>query len=201
MVYSGHMPPSSTAQYLRDRLISRRWFQILAFAFVLAASLATFVFGRWYFSIDRLLTYGYLGLLLISLSTVTILFPLPWEAAVVAAGSTLNPLVVGTIATAGATIGELSSYVVGYLGKDIDLGRYSQRYQSAKVWMTRRGTFAVFLFALLPILVFDLIGIIAGSSRFPLWKFIVACFGGRLIRCLTEAYLGLGLWELITKVW
>ncbi|MFW6126327.1 MAG: hypothetical protein ACOC58_04400, partial [Chloroflexota bacterium] len=128
------MPPCSTAEYLRDRLISRRWFQIVAFAFVLAASFAVFVYGRSYFTIDRFLTYGYLGLLLLSLSTATILFPLPWEAAVVAAGATLNPLLVGAIATAGATVGELSSYVVGYIGKDLDLGRYSQRYQSAKSW-------------------------------------------------------------------
>ncbi|MFW6150546.1 MAG: VTT domain-containing protein [Chloroflexota bacterium] len=195
------MPRGPTARYLSDRLIYRRWFQIVAFTLVLAASFAACMYGRSYLSIGSFLTYGYLGLLLISFSTVTILFPLPWEAAVVAAGATLNPLLVGVIATAGATVGELSSYVVGYIGKDLDLGRYSQRYQSAKAWMARRGTFAVFLFALLPILVFDLIGIIAGSSRYPLWKFIAACFAGRLIRCLTEAYLGFGLWELSPIAW
>ncbi|MFW6150333.1 MAG: YqaA family protein [Chloroflexota bacterium] len=194
------MPASSRVQ-LRDNVISRKPFQIAAFAVVLAASLAALVFGRSYLEIERFLAYGYLGLFLISFCTATILFPLPWEAAVIAAGATLNPLLAGAIATAGATIGELTSYAVGYLGKNLDLGRYSQRYQSAQSWMLRYGNFAIFLFALLPVLIFDLIGIIAGSMRYPLWKFIAACFAGRLIRCLTEAYLGFGLWELIPQGW
>ncbi len=183
----------------QKEFLTRKSFQIPVFISILALSAAIFFFARPYLESGKLLSYGYFGIFLISLSCVTILFPLPWEAAVIGAGATLNPLWLGIIATAGATIGELSSYFVGYMGKNIIPGKYSEKYKKAESWMEHHGSFAIFLFALLPVLIFDLIGIVAGSSRFPLWKFILACFAGRLIRCLIEAYLftlGYGLWGI-----
>jgi membrane protein DedA with SNARE-associated domain len=195
------MSIASKVEFLREKVVSRRPFQISAFVFILALSVAIFILARSYLDLEKFLVYGYLGIFLISLSCVTILFPLPWEAVVIGAGATMNPLLVGLVATAGATIGELSSYFVGYLGKKIILDKYSEKYASAESWMRRYGSFAVFLFALLPILLFDLIGIVAGVSRFPLWKFILACFAGRLIRCLIEAYLGYGLFSFFPQLW
>jgi membrane protein DedA with SNARE-associated domain len=74
-------------------------------------------------------------------------------------------------------------------------------YEKAEGWLKRYGSFAVFLFALLPILIFDLLGIVAGSFRYPLWKFILACWAGRLIRCLVEAYLGWGAFGFLPDLW
>ncbi len=191
-------------QLLQKKILARKSFQISAFVLILALSAAIFFSARPYLQSGKLLSYGYLGIFLISLSCVTIFFPLPWEAVVIGAGATLNPLWLGIIATAGATIGELSGYFVGYLGKNIIPGEYSGQYRKAESWMKRHGSFAIFLFALLPVLIFDLIGIVAGSSRFPLWKFILACFAGRLIRCLIEAYLftlGYGAFGILPRLW
>ena len=169
-----------------------------------------FVLARSYLDLGKFLAYGYLGIFLMSLTCVTILFPIPWEAAVIGAGAALDPLtleplfdplLLGMVAAVGATIGELSSYFVGYLGKKIILAKYSEKYKKAEFWMKKYGSFAIFLFALLPILLFDLIGIVAGSAKFPLWKFILACFAGRLIRCLAEAYLGYGAFGFLPQLW
>lgn len=204
------MTIASKVQFLQEKLVAHKSFQISAFILTLALSVAIFILARSYLNLEKFLTYGYLGIFLISLTCVTILFPIPWEAAVIGAGAALDPLtleplfdplLLGMVAAVGATIGELSSYFVGYLGRKIILDKYSEKYKKAEFWMKRYGSFAIFLFALLPILIFDLIGIVAGSAKFPLWKFILACFAGRLIRCLIEAYLGYGAFGFLPRLW
>ena len=192
---------ASKVQFFKEQVAPRRWFQILAFSLILILSVGLFFLARSYLDLEQLLRYGYLGIFLISLCCVTIMIPLPWEAVVIAAGSTLNLLWVGIVASIGSTIGELSSYAVGYLGRKIIIGDYSVRYEQAESWLKKYGVFAVFFFALVPILIFDLLGIIAGSLRFPLWKFILACWAGRVIRCLTEAYLGWGVFSYLPELW
>lgn len=195
------MTIASKVQFLQEKLIAHKSFQISAFILILALSVLIFSLARSYLNLEKFLTYGYLGIFLVSLTCVTILFPIPWEAVIIGAGVALDPLLLGIVATIGATIGELSSYFVGYLGRKIILDRYSEKYKKAEFWMERYGSFAIFLFALLPILIFDLIGIVAGSAKFPLWKFILVCFAGRLIRCLAEAYLGYGAFRFLPQSW
>ncbi len=188
-------------QFLREKVVNRRLFQIAAFILIFALSIGLFFLARSYLDLEDLLRYGYLGIFLISLSCVTIMFPLPWEAVIIAAGTTLNPLWVGIIASIGATLGELSSYFVGYWGRKIIFGEYSGRYEKAESWLKKYGSRTVFVFALLPILIFDLVGLAAGAFRFPLWKFILACWAARLIRCLAEAYLGWSLASFLSQLW
>lgn len=185
-------------QFLREKVVTRRWFQVSAFVLVLAVSFGLFFFARTYVDWAKLLLYGYLGVFTVNLvNSATILFPLPGEAINFAAGAVLNPLWVGLIASIGATIGELTSYAAGYWGRKVIIGEYSQRYRRAEEWLNRHGGIAIFFFALLPALVFDLLGLAAGSFRFPLWKFILACWAGKLLRCLIAAYLGYLGWETL----
>jgi membrane protein YqaA with SNARE-associated domain len=196
------MALASKLQLFRDKVVSRRSFQISVFVFILALSTVLFLLARSRLDLESFLAYGYSGVLLINLvCCATILFPIPGEAVNIAAGASLNPLLVGMVATVGATIGEPTSYLVGYLGRKIIPGGYLEKHEQAEYWMKKYGSFAIFLFALLPILIFDLIGIVAGSARFPLWKFVLACFAGRLLRCLTEAYLGYGLFGFLPQLW
>ena len=197
----GKMSMASKVQFLREKVVTRKSFQISAFILILALSVVIFILARFYLDLEKFLAYGYLGVFFVSLGTITILFPLPWEAVIIVAGAVLDPLLVGVVATVGATLGELSSYFVGYLGRKIIFDKYSGKYNKAEFWMKRYGSFAIFLFALLPVLIFDLIGIVAGSAKYPLWKFVLACFAGRLIRCLVEAYLGYGAFRFLPQLW
>jgi len=189
-------------QFLREKVVTRRWFQISAFVLILALSFGLFFLARSYLDLESLLLYGYSGIFLINLiCCATIIFPIPGEVANIAAGTTLNPLWVGIISSVGATIGELTCYLAGYWGRKVILGEYSGKYEKAEVWLKKYGSIAVFVFAILPILIFDLLGLAAGSFRFPLWKFVLACWAGRLIRCLVEAYLGWGVVGFLPELW
>ena len=185
-------------RFFREKVITRRWFQISAFALALTVSLGLFFLARAYLDWEKLLLYGYLGVFTVNLAnSATILLPLPGEAINFAAGAILNPLSVGLIASIGSTIGELTSYAAGYWGRKVILGRYSERYKRAEVWLNRHGSLAIFVFALLPVLVFDVLGLAAGSLRFPFWKYILACWAGKILRCLIAAYLGYLGWETL----
>ena len=196
------MNHTSIIQFLRDKVLARRSFQIVAFVLVLALAVTLFFIARTHLDIEHFLVYGYTGVFLVNMvCCASILFPIPGEAINIAAGTVMNPLMVGFVAAVGATVGEPTSYLVGYLGRKIALAGYWDKYRSAERWMKHYGNFAIFLFALLPILIFDLIGIVAGSTRYPLWKFLLACFAGRLLRCVIEAYLGFGLLTFIPSFW
>jgi membrane protein DedA with SNARE-associated domain len=165
--------------------------RILVFGLFLVFTLAGAFFATLYLNLEEFLLYGYSGIFLINLiGSATIVFPVPGEALNIVAGATLNPLGVGIIASVGAAIGEPTSYFAGYWGRKVIGDKYLERYQRAELWLRRYGSFAIFVFALLPILIFDLIGIAAGAFRYPLWKFVLFCWMGRIIRSVLEAYLG-----------
>ena len=70
--------------------------------------------------VERLGAYGYPAVFLVSLlSNAALLLPAPGIALVVAAGSTLDPLVVGVVAGLGAALGEMTGYFVGQSGQVI----------------------------------------------------------------------------------
>ena len=47
--------------------------------------------------------------------------------------------------------------------------------------MKKWGSMAIFVFALAPFLPLDIAGIAAGTLRFPVWKFLVACLCGKAL--------------------
>lgn len=184
---------SSRLHSLNEKFLHRRSFQVAFFLGVLGLSVALVLVFRLYLNLEEFLLYGYLGIFLLTVvCSATIIFPLPGEALLIAAGGVLNPLWLGLVASIGGTLGELTGYLAGYWGRRIIAGEYQERYQQAERWMRRYGIPTVFVFALVPLLLFDLVGIAAGALRFPLWKFLLACWAGRLIRSLAEAYLGWG---------
>jgi len=188
--------------WFRDRVLSHRWVQIAIFVSVLVLSFLLFWLGRDRLGAEDFLRHGYLGVFVVNLLTcASILFPVPGEAVNVAGGASLNPFSVALVATIGATIGEMTAYLAGILGRSVFLRGYSDKYVNAQGWMDRHGALAVFLFALIPMLLYDLIGIVAGATRYNLPKFIAATFGGRFLRCLIEALLGFSLLSLIPIPW
>ena len=134
--------------------------------------------------------YGYFGVFLANLlSSMGVIFPTPPGVALtVAVAREGNPFWAAIAASIGGTLGEVTAYSVGYGGKRLlHLQRY-QRYQTAEKWMKRYGGLAIFTFALLPLFIFDFVGIAAGALRFPLKKFLFFCYLGRVPRAFMEAY-------------
>ncbi len=136
--------------------------------------------------------YGYIGIFLVTLfSSFTVIFPAPgtivWLSLVIALD--LNLAWAAVVASIGGTLGEITAYYVGYAGRAVIAPEHTQRYQTAERWMKRHGGFAIFLFALVPMLIFDFVGIAAGVLKYPVRKFLAYCWLGRLPRSFIECYV------------
>jgi len=114
-----------------------------------------------------------------------------------ALGAAFNPVLVGLVAAFGGTIGEITGYVLGYSGRRILPS--DNIYTKAEKWLREWGTMAVFIFALIPPLPIDIVGIAAGTLRFPLWKFLLACLFGKALLYTGMAFAGAWGWEVVLR--
>lgn len=146
--------------------------------------------------IQELYQLGYAGIFLITmLSNATVFLPVPGVMVVFAMGGVFHPLFIALFAGIGAAVGELSGYLVGFSGQG--LAERSQRYQRLLEWMEhnrRLSDFMILVLAAIPNPFFDLAGIAAGTLKIPLWRFLVFCMLGSILKMLVFAYAGrLGL--------
>jgi len=159
---------------------------VLTLLLVIAISVGLFLCGRNPEIVAKLESYGYLGAFLISLiGNASVLLPgivLPilsgWGIFLYLHIGLVGPVMVGLAGGAGAAIGEIVGYMVGYSGRGIV--ENNKLYERLVGWVSRWGVLAIFIFALVP-LFFDLVGLAAGVLRFPLWKFILVCWLGRTL--------------------
>jgi membrane protein DedA with SNARE-associated domain len=134
-------------------------------------------------------TLGYLGAFLVMLlSNATLILPAPGLFIVFALGSTLNPILVGICAAAGATLGETTGYVAGYSG--LTLLEYTSVARTIKTWMKDHGVITIFALSTLPNPFFDLAGLIAGATRMPAWRFMSTALCGKAIQATAIALAG-----------
>jgi uncharacterized membrane protein YdjX (TVP38/TMEM64 family) len=139
--------------------------------------------------VDDFAAYGYPGIFLISLMTnATVLLPAPGVAVVFSMGSIFNPLGVALAASAGAAIGELSGYLAGFSGQFI--AEKTTTYNGVAPWVQKYGVWAILILAAVPNPFFDLAGIAAGVAKIPVWKFLLFCWMGQLIKMAMFAYAG-----------
>jgi len=140
---------------------------------------------------------GYLGVFVIAvLANATVILPVPGIAVVFAGGGVLNPLLVGLIAGVGEPLGELTGYLAGYGGSAVAENR--ELYERIRRWMERRGFMTLLVLSAIPNPLFDLAGMAAGMLRYPVFKFLLACWIGKTFKALVIAYLGSFLRGMIT---
>ena len=177
---------NNKAKITRHRL-TQRIVPALALLFVIAITISISVmYGRFPEKLEEFKSYTYLGAFVISLlGNATIVLPAAVLLILTNMGIVLymsvglaGPIIIGILGGLGAGIGEITGYVAGYSGRTIILG--NKRYTKIQGWLTRWGSMTIFLLSIVP-LFFDLVGIAAGTLRFPLWKFIVVCTAGRII--------------------
>jgi uncharacterized membrane protein YdjX (TVP38/TMEM64 family) len=141
--------------------------------------------------VSSLAAFGYPGVtILMFFSSGSILFPAPGFAAVLAAGTVWNPVLVGLFAGLGAATGELAGYLVGHGGKRILSLNEGARWRRARGWLERHGFLAILAFALVPNPFFDVIGVLAGSLAYPVRRFWLACLIGNCVKYVAMAVLG-----------
>lgn len=176
----------STAHSIQRRQILVR---VIAVSAVIAISLLILFNTQ---RIRELGRYGYAGIFLLSLAAnATIILPAPGWLIPIAAGSALNPLLVGVVAGAGQTLGELTGFVAGASGRIIleDRGRYERVSDLAR----RYGLWVFVVLGFVPNPLFDLAGITAGALRIPVLAFLAATWVGKTCRAILFAYGGYGI--------
>ncbi|MBI2328886.1 MAG: DedA family protein [Chloroflexi bacterium] len=159
---------------------------------VLAITAPLFLFRDM---VAELGSYGYLGIFLTSLvANTTILLPMPGILLLLFAfGVTFNPALVGLAAAVGGAIGEMTSYMLGYGGRGVVQNR--RLYDRASKWLSKWwGVLTVFVFAATP-LPFDVLGLVAGLLRYPVWKFFLALLLGKTLKYIGIALAGARGWE------
>ena len=144
--------------------------------------------------------HGYLAVFLVMfVSSLSIVLPIPGTVVLITAagmGTWSLPLL-ALVASVGGALGEISGYLVGYGGRAFIAPEQTERYRIAEGLMQRWGGLAIFAFALVPFLIFDFVGIAAGVFRYPVKKFLLYAWLGRLPRSLIEVYVGKSLLDAI----
>ena len=118
-------------------------------------------------------------------------------AIMIAAASVWNPVLIALIASVAGTLGEMTGYYAGRLGKRVIVSESTPAYNRIASWVHRHGPWAIFLLSLQPVLPFDIAGLIAGASKIPLWKFLLPCWAGRFPKYILFCYFGFGVFRLL----
>jgi membrane protein DedA with SNARE-associated domain len=197
------MNNKSIIRLLRRKVINRKGLMVWGILCILALSFVVYQLDiNWGELVRR---HGFVGIFILMLVTsMTILFPLPGWAVLVAAPGVMGLsgwgiLWLAAVATTGATLGETTGYLAGYWGRTVISEKHQKDYGKIERLMMRHGSKGIFIVAMMPF-PFDLVGIASGALRFPLWKFLVYSWPGRLIRTILVVYLGWGIFEILARV-
>lgn len=146
------------------------------------------------------LSLGYVGIFIVMfITSATVILPVPGMAITTLAGAFANPLIIGIVGGAGSALGELVGYYFGYGGGEV---LNSKKYTEMKEKLrTSKAIFPIiFLFSLIPNPLFDLAGIASGALKYPVWKFLIACLLGKIIKITLFAYLGGNLYDFFIQI-
>lgn len=174
-----------------DGRLAARWQHVLRFATIgLLAAYVVFVAALWLAGAFDTQVLGYPGVWLFSLiGASSIILPVPGLAAVCAGAAPavgLNPAFLGVIAASAEAIGELTGYLAGMSGGSfVQKNRY---YPRVRDWVVRRGGLVLFLMATFPNPLFDVVGMAAGSVRYPVLRFLLVTFAGKAIKSTWVAF-------------
>jgi len=145
--------------------------------------------------IKELEAFGYPGIFLVSLlSNATLILPVPGVLFTSAMGAVFNPWWVALAAGTGAALGELTGYLAGFSGQGVVENR--KWYDQISGWMKKHGGIIILVMAIIPNPLFDIAGMVAGSLKMPLWKYLLWSWPGKCLKMLVFALGGVGILNL-----
>ena len=166
----------------RLRLPWRHVGQIMVAASAVAIAVLAWVYADLVRDLEGPATVVAFAVTMVGASTV--ILPAPTALTVIALASSLdNPVGVGVAAAAGQTVGEGVGYLLGRSGSALlpEFG-WSRRLADRMRRNVLITDGVIVLFAAVPNPVFDVIGIIAGSLRHPVWRYATAAFLGNVFK-------------------
>lgn len=150
---------------------------ILGLVIVFVVILFAFFYKQ---QIEKYAMGGYFGVLVSCFaSTATILLPAPGIFVVIQYAQLLNPVLVVILGGIGTASGELIGYILGRAGKNIT--NINSDNKILRIF-EKHPYVAVFIFSVLPLPLFDVIGVVSGMSKVNVCKFWVVCLLGKIIK-------------------
>ncbi|WKZ25462.1 MAG: VTT domain-containing protein [bacterium] len=174
--------------------VVKKWFsnnkeKIVKYLLIFASVLISGVIIYFRNDLEKLQGYGILGIFLISvLGNATIAIPAPVIISALVGGSIYNPLLIGLVVALGATIGELTGFMAGVGGRVVVTDH--KHFKKIEKWMNKSGFLTLFILGAIPNPLFDLAGMFAGATKYPIKKFLLATFLGKSLKFLTFAIFG-----------
>lgn len=171
--------------FTKDKLIRKIGSATAAVLVAVAGALPYILFAD---RIQDMSSLGYIGLFLSCLLTnASIFLPASGIAFTLAAATALDPLTCAIVGGLGTACGELVGYVIGRCGRaSIDRPDLFAKIEQG---LDRYGSAAVFTFAFLPLPLFDLVGMAAGTVRYPVVRFFLVCCTGKILKMLLYVFV------------
>lgn len=167
---------------MESKLIVRK---IFGFVFILSVIVVSGLVFAYRNKISYIPELGYFGVFIMCfICNATVFAPAPSLLVVATAATVLNPVIVTLVGALGTTLGEFVGYLSGLAGRTVIDAKDGKMI----LWVQKYGIFTIFLFALIPLPLFDVIGIISGYLKIKWYKFIPACFAGKFIKMFLYAF-------------
>jgi len=127
-------------------------------------------------------TAGYTSIWFLAFIGAALVFlPVSSLAAVcVAAAVDLNPFLLAVVAGSAEALGELTGYLAGMGGKAVfDRNRFYLRFKNL---FSRYAAPTLLVGSIIPNPLFDIMGVAAGSILYPVRKFLLLVFVGKVVK-------------------
>lgn len=174
----------------RKTVISR----ILALVFVIVLTTVLILNRDKFQDLEK---YGYPGLFLLTFfSSATVLAPVPGVLVTTALGAIFNPFWVAIVAGLGAGLGEITGYLAGFSGRGV-IEKISW-HNKLDFIISKYGDAAILVLAFIPNPLFDMAGMIAGMHKMPVWRFLLWCTLGKILKMFMFAYSGATIMKLFS---
>lgn len=165
---------------------------VAALAFIYAEDVSVRWVGQSYVAVFMFALIG----------AATVVLPAPAALTAISFASALeDPVGVGLVAAAGQTLGEMVSYLLGASGSRLfKKGPLYGRVHKAIDGHTKMAGGVIFVLAMMPNPLFDLVGLAAGVVRYSAWKFMVLAFFGNAVKyILVWGVLGVSTMHLLQR--
>ena len=196
-IETDQVPPSSARP---ENNLSRKSSKLASAGIIFGIILITVLVFVFRDEMQKLESFGYLGIFLISIAAnATVIIPVPGLAITTTMGAVFNPIGVAVAAGLGAAIGELTGYAVGRSGSSFISDK--NFYMRLLEWMREhpRWSFTVIIvMAFVPNPLMDVTGMACGALGIPAWKYLLGCAIGKTLKMLVFAYAGHYSWRLLS---
>ncbi|MFC1658665.1 signal peptidase I [Candidatus Omnitrophota bacterium] len=155
---------------------------------ILQMAALIFVIGAWvigfYFldDIEALARYGYQGAFFVPMLDNFVTFINVGSFMIIAyLANILNPFLVGLLAGIGGTIGQFSSYLLGYSSFQFIIQKLGI-YRNVARWMDKWGGKFIFVVSIMPLPIVGFTGIAAGAAKYSLLKYFLFSGLGNILK-------------------